>query len=132
MERIKRSLLFDMSDETYEEAVSYEISRIFRGIQESYSYEKLMEQMHAWVFVVGPYIDDYLSPPKGGLEHGIFMENIDGKLSSWIAFELCGHLYTLGRDKKFRQKIDRFKEIGQKLFLDNNDLTNFEFIKLTK
>lgn len=131
---MKQSLLFDMSDEDYANATSYHIRRIFRAIEEHYSYEKLMEDLRIWVFIIGPYIDEGSFVPRAGMEHGIFINKINGSLSSWINFEIFGHLYTLWGDdikkEEFKQKIEGFKKIGKELFMQNNDLKKIKLLKI--
>jgi hypothetical protein len=122
------TLLFDMTDDEYEKVVKPYIRKKLKDIQDYYSYEKLMTVKRHLVFVVGPYFGDTDNlTPRGGMEHGIFFSNENGELTLRIDFELYGHFYTMGMHKEFCDKIERFKKIGRKIFLDEK--ANFKPLK---
>ncbi len=122
------SFLFDMTDDEYEKSVKSYIRMHLQTVQDYYTYEELMARKRRTVFVVGSYLygTDGLTP-LAGMEHRIHISNENGELTLIIDFELIGHFYTLGMDKEFRDKIERFKQIGRKIFLDEK--ANFKPLK---
>ncbi len=122
------TLLFDMTDDEYEKLVKPYIRMHLQVVQDYFTYEELMARRSRTVFVVGPYSGDTDGlPPLAGMAHCIHFSNENGELTLRIDFELFGHLYTMGMDKEFRDKIARFTDIGRKIFLDEK--ANFKPLK---
>jgi len=122
------TLLFDMTDDEYEKLVKPYIRKHLQVVQDYYTYEELMARRRRTVFVVGPYLGDTDGlTPLAGMEHCIHFSNENGELTLRIDFELFGHLYYMAVDKEFCDKIERFKEIGRKIFLDEKE--NFKPLK---
>lgn len=125
--------LFDMTEEDFACAATTAIGFKLHQICEYYTKDRLIKDRSIFVFCIAPIMGESPFEPIAALECGIFFEKIGEELVSWIDFELFGHVYKYGdRDKEFKQKIDRFKKIGQKIFMDNDDLTKLDIIKVEK
>jgi len=125
--------LFDMTEEDFASAATIAIGFRLHQICEHYTKDELMKERSIFVFYMGSIMEKSPFQPIAALECGIFFEKRGEEPVSWIDFELFGHLYNHGyHDKEFKQKIDRFKEIGQKIFMDNDKLTKLDIIKVEK